>query len=547
MTDLDSHPYAGRWVAKVRGRIVAQGDTPDQALYAAKLSRPKENPEIIFMPENPLFSTPLLQRIQAAIPADQPAYLAGGAVRDLLSGRPTHDLDFAVPWGSGVKLARQIANEIGGAFFPLSEEFDTGRVVLINDDNSRDLLDFAGFRGDDLEADLRGRDFTLNALALDIHAGRLIDPLGGAADLRARVLRACAPAAFTNDPIRILRGVRLAAALGFRIDLETRKAMKAAVSGLQSASPERVRDEIFKILEGAQPDTSLRALELLGALPYILPELPALKGVEQSVPHVHEVWAHTLAVLRYLELILNALAPAYNEENASDLLNGLMVMKLGRYRQQYADHFSQALVPDRSPRALLFFAALYHDIAKPQTRGLENGRIRFLGHEEKGCDLAAERARALALSNEEIERVRIIIRHHMRIHLHTDRLAFEQKEISRKAIYRFFRDTGEAGVDLVLLAMADLRATYDHTLKQETWAACTDICRVLLENWWEKREEIIAPPKLLNGDDLINEFKMTPGPRIGELLEAIREAQATGKIHVRDEALAFALGWLSKK
>jgi hypothetical protein len=152
---------------------------------------------------------------------------------------------------------------------------------------------------------------------------------------------------------------------------------------------------------------------------------------------------------------------------------------------------------------------------------------------------------ALHLSNDELDRLKLIIKHHMRVHAHTSRKEAAQ-EISRRAIYRFFRDTGEAGVDLILLALADTRATYDHSMTQEHWIATLDVCRALLEAWYEKADEIIRPPQLLNGDDLINELKLKPGPEIGKLLEAIRETQAAGKLSTREEALAFARGWLVK-
>jgi hypothetical protein len=152
---------------------------------------------------------------------------------------------------------------------------------------------------------------------------------------------------------------------------------------------------------------------------------------------------------------------------------------------------------------------------------------------------------ALHLSNDELDRLKLIIRHHMRIHAHSSRKEAEQ-EMTRRAIYRFFRDAGDAGIDLILLAMADTRATYDHTMTQEHWTATLDVCRTLLEAWFEKAEEIVKPPQLVNGDDLMNEFKLKPGPEIGKLLEAIREAQASGAFSTREEALAFARGWLVK-
>lgn len=538
-------PYAGRWVARLRGKVIAQGNTPEEARRAAQTHRHKESFEIVFMPSLYSFS-PLLTTVLETLPDIQEIYLVGGAVRDALLGRASHDLDFAVP-ADGIKLARRVANKLEGAFYPLDNERDTGRVVLIHEDGTRTIMDFASYRGADIQADLRDRDFTINAIAYDLKTESLLDPLSGANDARAKRIRACKPDALENDPVRVLRAVRLAAGLGFQIDRETRQKMKQAAGRLRSVSPERLRDELFRILEGPQAGTAVRALEMLGVLPHILPELPALKGVEQPTPHVYDVWTHTLAVMSHLEDILAALAPGYDPESTGDLLTGLLVLRLGRYREQFAAHFANPLNADRSVRALLFFAALYHDIAKPacKTTG-DDGHIRFWEHDERGAEMAAERANALHLSNDEIQRLRLIVLHHMRIHFHSNRMESEHKTPSRKAIYRFFRAAGEAGVDLVLLALADTRATRGHTLTQETWTATLDICRIFLENYWEKPAETVAPPRLLDGNEVMSAFDLRPGPRVGELLEAIREAQATGKVSTREDALAYARDWVKE-
>jgi tRNA nucleotidyltransferase/poly(A) polymerase len=554
MDDQDS--YAGRWVAKVRGRIVGQGGTPEQALHAAQMSRHKEKPEIIYM-SLPLRFSPLLDSIRSALPEVE-LYLAGGAVRDLLLNRLSHDLDFSVP-KDAISIARRAANALKADFYVLDEAFDTARVILTAEDGKRDILDFASFRGADLEADLRGRDFTINAIAFDLRSQSILDPLGGGSDLRAKVMRACSETSLSDDPIRILRGVRQAAAFDFKIEAGTRKAMKQAAHLLPNISPERQRDELFKILEGPHPDTCLRALEMLGVFQYFLPELAGMKGVEQSAPHVYDVWEHTLSVIGHLEGILAALAPTSvglpssldemerGTGKGGDLLTGLLNLRLGRYRTQLAAHFAQALNADRSMRALLFLAALYHDVAKPAAKSLdETGRIRFFEHDASGAKAAVERAQALNLSNDEIARLKIIIENHMRFHYFTSRIEAEKKEPSRKAIYRFFRAAGEGGVDLALLGLADLRGTCGHTLMQETWSAALDVARILLENYWEKPQETVAPPRLVDGLDVMNEYQLAAGPLIGQLLEAIREAQASGKVSTRAEALAFGQTWLKE-
>jgi putative nucleotidyltransferase with HDIG domain len=287
-------------------------------------------------------------------------------------------------------------------------------------------------------------------------------------------------------------------------------------------------------------------MERTGVLPHVLPEITALKGVQQSSPHIHDVWEHTLAVLQKLEEILSVLQPGYEADNTNDLFTGLLTLRIGRYREQFSAHFNQALNADRSLRSLLFFIALYHDISKPETRTVEpNGRVRFFDHEQLGAEAATRRAAVLHLSNDEIERVQTVIQNHMRFHFHTSRMAGQGKEPSRRAIYRFFRDSGAGGPDLVLLGLADLRGTQGSDLTQETWAAALNVARILLENLWERPHETVAPPRLLDGHELMQQLGIPPGPQLGKLLEAIREAQATGKVSDRETALEFARSWVA--
>jgi tRNA nucleotidyltransferase/poly(A) polymerase len=548
MAGEDENSYAGRRIARIRGRVVAQAGTPEQARRTAQ-SRFKETPEVIFMPTPfPLILPAILDDVRSSLPDGLTVYLVGGAVRDALLGRPAHDLDFVLE-RNAIKTARHVADALHADFFPLDMDRDTGRVIVTSADGRHMWMDFASFRGPDpstglgqsLESDLGGRDFTLNAIALKLSDNSLYDPLGGAMDLNEKRLRACSPSAFTDDPVRILRGIRLAANFGFHILPETRAAMKEAVGSLGKVSPERLRDELFRIFDGQQPAACLRALDLLGVLDQLLPELSALKGVEQIPPHVQDVWNHTFSTIGHLERNLAVLRPEYNPDSASDLLHGLLVLQIGRYRQQISQALNMPLIADRSRRSLLFLAALYHDVAKPQAKKMdEAGQYHFWGHDKEGADTLAGRARALALGNDEIQWLEIVVRNHMRIHFHTNRLVREGKPPSRRAIYRFFRETGSAGVEVCLLTLADLRATYEQTLPQETWAAALEVVRMLLEAWYEKKEEQVTPPPLLDGNDLMRELSLSPGKKIGELLEAVREAQAVGEVSTKEQALELA-------
>lgn len=483
---------------------------------------------------------------------DRPVYLVGGAVRDWLLGRPAHDLDFVLP-GETRRLAHEIARRLDGALYVLDEERQTTRVVLAQEkiaggvSGERMLLDFAAFRAADLEGDLRDRDFTINAMAVDAaHPDRLIDPTGGLVDLREKRIRVCSETSINHDPVRVLRAVRQALAFNFRIDPETLRQMREGAGLLPQVSSERQRDELIKIFEGPQVALAVRILDQVGALQYLLPDLMKLKGVAQSAPHIEDVWEHTLSVVQRLEQLLGALVGQYREENVADLTTGSAVLWLGRFRDHLAGHFKQLFVPERTLRSLIFLAALYHDIEKPATREvLPGGKIRFLEHAERGANTVVERGRQLVLSTHEIGRCEAIVKNHMRVHFMASSLLAEpEKKPSRRSIFRFFEATGSAGVDICLLSLADTRGTYGVTLPQNVWRSELETCRYLLEAYWEKNEEVVSPPRLITGDDLVNMYGLKPGKEIGQILGALREAQAAGEIMSREDALIFTSLWL---
>lgn len=534
-------PYAGRWVALIEGQIVAQGGTPAQAIQAAQIARFKEISQVYFVPtKNPMEFSPIITKVLEALPEDQVIYLVGGAVRDALLMRASHDFDFVLP-GNVLRIARMVADRIGAAYFPLDKERETARLILERSTEPHLNLDFAAFRGEDLEADLADRDFTINAMAVDLREPqKLLDPLGGAADLQARRLVACGPNAFEHDPVRILRAVRFAAQYDLRIMPETLQKMREGISGLEDVSPERIRDELFNILGVKRVATSMRALDMLGVLALVLPDLSGLKDVKQSPPHTKDAWQHTLDTIMQLEKLLNTLGPKFVPESSDSLIVGLAVMRLGRYRQQITEFLESSLIKDRGIRPLLFLAALYHDVGKSNSQKVESdhGRIRFLGHEKIGAEIAFRRGRNLVLSNAEIDWLETVILHHM----WPTRLAREPKQPTRRAVYRFFRDTGrktKAGIAVCLISLADLLATYGMTLPQERWARQLDVVRALFDGFWQNYGEQVDPPVLVSGHDLMKNFGLKPGKKIGEILETIREAQAAGELETQHDILGF--------
>lgn len=485
----------------------------------------------------------VLQRIAQASTPQRPVHLVGGAVRDRLLGRASHDLDFVLP-GETLPLARQLADQLHGALYVLDELRDTTRVLIDDENGSRLVLDFASLRSGDLDGDLHARDFSVNAMALDAaHPDTLIDPCGGLADLREKRLRACSRLSLSDDPVRVMRGVRLALSLGFQIEHDTKEWMRSAAGLLPKISAERLRDELFKMMEGHQVALAIRLLDQLDALEHILPELELLKTAQQGPPHVHDVWEHTLEVVQHLEALLDLLTHDFHEESASGLILASASGWLGRYRTQLSDHFNQQMIVDRSYRGLIFLAALYHDSGKPACRTVEpDGKVRFLGHDRESMRILGQRARALALSNDEVQRLTLVAAEHMRVHF----LAKQPNLPAPRTIYRFFRDTGEAGVDVCLLSLADCWGTFSHTLPQDIWMAELRTCRALLEARWERTETAVNPPRLVSGNDLITELGMRPGKAIGQALEAVREAQVEGHLQTRQDALQFIQTWLEQ-
>ncbi|MBE0408449.1 MAG: HD domain-containing protein [Anaerolineales bacterium] len=540
----DNLYYTGRWVACIGNKVIGQGGTPQQALRAAKATRFKETPEISYVPTaQPLVLHPIINKILDILPKGLECYLVGGAVRDSIIGAPVNDLDFVMP-AESLEVARRTADFFGGAFYPLDASRQIGRVIIRKGNGTRLLLDFSMFQGQTLESDLIARDFTINSMAVNLrHPQQLLDPLGGYRDLQEKKLQACTPNSFINDPVRIVRAVRFAAAHDLHVLPETRKLMHASISLLPQVSVERLRDELFQILAGRQVEKSIHALEILGVIQFILPELTQLKGVHQSLPHTTDVWEHTLKVVNNLESILSLFSPIIDSEEAIDETLILVEESLGRYREQIQSHLDTRFVIDRSLKPLLFFAALFHDVGKPDCLQVDNqGRKRFINHEQLGAQIVFNRAKALHLSNTETNRVMSIVRNHLRPLY----LALTGKPLSRRAIYRYFRDCGQSGVDICLLSLADILGTFGSNLSLDKWKIHLEVTRRLLMAYWEDSIERLNPPSLINGHDLIKKFGLKPGPKIGEILESVREAQATGQITSPQEAMRLAQSLLNK-
>ncbi len=456
------------------------------------------------------------------------AYIAGGRVREVLLGKTEKDVDLVVA-ADAIALARRLADRTGGAFYVLDEDTDAARIVY--PEPSELIVDVARLRGPDLVADLRGRDFTINAMAIDLHhyfeaQPPIVDPCGGQGDLQARLLRATGSDAFRADPVRLLRAVRFVSTLDLDIEPQTESWIRRDAHLITQPSSERIRQELALIMEAQGAADHLRRMDALGLLHHVLPEVAALKGVAQSPPHIHDVYEHTLHTIVEAER-LSAFPDAELGPHEQEFLSP--------FAAELGAHFGQVVCEQRTRATLFKFAAMLHDVAKPKSHSQdEDGRIRAYGHERLGAEMAEQVLRRLRFSAQEVRLLGTIVTHHMR-----PGWLLKQPPVTNRAVYRFFRDTGDAGIDVVMLALADQLATRGETLTTQHWRDYLGLAHRLLESYFHKPAEAVDPPRLVSGDDVLSLLGMRPGPQVGRLLERVREEQAEGLLRSREEALDF--------
>jgi len=471
-------------------------------------------------------------------------FLVGGSLRDLLLGRETKDFDF-VPEGDVEKFAKNFASEVGGSFVLLDDKNRIYRVVKQKISKKKDKqifnLDFSQMRGKEIKEDLLLRDFTIDAMAvrLDQIKGSLrtlkrakllhkliVDPSGGIGDLKKKIVRRTSRKIFDDDPLRLLRGYRLAATLEFAIEKKTEDEIKRKVNLIKKVARERIRDELFKILSAPQSYRHLQRLRKIGLLHRIIPEIKIMKEKPGNYYHREGLWGHSLETLKSLEEIFANLVKLFPRMS-------------GKIRA----HLDEKIFSEIEKKSLLKWSAIFHDIGKPKTIRREEGRVRFFGHEEVGTSLVMEIMEELKFSNKAIKIVEKTVKHHMR----PGNLS-EAPQLTDRAIHRFFRDLSEEGVDTLLLSLAD-RYSYRKILPERHRKLALEISRKsvrkhekivrkMLSRYYYHKERILPKP-LVRGDEIMKSFNLPQGPLIGKLLKRVAETQAGGKLKSREETLQF--------
>jgi len=449
------------------------------------------------------------------LPDAPQAYLVGGAVRDLLMQRHPTDLDIAVE-GDAAAFAQSLAQRLGARVVPIGKPgMVTYRVT------SRGFLtDITGLAANTLDHDLRRRDFAVNAMAYDLKAKRLIDPLNGQDDIDAGRIRMVAEQAFVDDPLRLLRAFRMAAVLDFTIAPETLQAIERHAPRIQTPAGERLRAELIQLLACPASARLLLVMSDSGLLTRLIPEMAPMQGCRQNSHHDFDVYTHTLKAYAALEQCLQ---------------------EAGRLSAALAKRHRQPPYR-RTAAAILKYALLLHDIGKPETRRVDaSGEVHFYGHARQSVRMAETVHARLRLSKNECEQARIIIANHGRP---LDLLsAHRAANLSRKGINRLFRSCEPWTPEVLLHALGDTlgkKKAPDHAID-----TARHFIADLIRYYFDRFRPLADRKPLVNGRDLMAGFGLKPSALLGNLLKEIEDERLAGRLSTREEALEHAARWLA--
>nr|WP_245725748.1 CCA tRNA nucleotidyltransferase [Propionibacterium cyclohexanicum] len=440
-----------------------------------------------------LHVTPLVEELAELFSkADEQLYLVGGSVRDALLGRLGHDLDFTT--SADPDRTEELMRQFSKAVWAIGKEFGTigasrtvkGREWVVEittfraDSYSPESRKPVVAFGDNLHDDLIRRDFTVNAMAIDVIGRSFVDPYGGVKDLADKVLRTPSPpqVSFSDDPLRMMRACRFCAQLGFVIDPACLEAMAQMRERIAIVSPERVRDELSKLLCTDLPRAGLNALVDTGLAELVLPELPAMRLERDEHFRHKDVYEHSLTVLDQ----------AIALEKARDFKDG---------RPN----------PHHEPDLVVRLAALLHDIGKPATRALDGGKVTFHHHDVVGARMAKRRLKALHYPKAVIDAVCLLIEQHLRFH------GYGEGEWTDSAVRRYVRDAGDQLERLHILTRSD--CTTRNVRKAERLRRAYDELEARIDEL-SAREELDAIRPDLDGNQIMAVLGLAPGREVGE-------------------------------
>ena len=445
-------------------------------------------------------------------------YVVGGFPRDLVMGCSPKDIDIVVKGEYG-DIARAFADRLGSSCVGFHADAKTAKIRISLDSKVIEV-DITSMVGASIGEDLHRRDFTMNAMAIPLEQAlsespEIVDPFGAVLDIANGELRITSDVVLRDDPIRCMRGVRLALQKNMLMPEKTSKIIKDHADLLTRVAGERIQSELMLILDSDDATPGVRMMDDLEILETILPEMTKGKGVTQPEDvHAYDVFEHGIATLGFMESFIQC-----KREDILQVPDGFYEQSVGRY----------------SIAQTLKFVALLHDIGKPDTWGWDDSanRIRFIGHDEVGSELMAGITRRLRFSTEFRQLTTNMVANHM----HPHHLAGGHRDPSRRAIRKYYRRTGEASQAILLLGMADYLGGRGHLLIPDMWESYAKGIEKVATGVVEQQQRSVEP--LITGRDVLA-LGIKQGPSIGRILKDVTRAQELGEITSRDEAMEMA-------
>ncbi len=438
---------------------------------------------------------------------DNEIYLVGGTVRDFYMGLESTDRDIIVMDENAREFALELSELFQATFVPLDEENKIYRIVLPDKIN---YIDVTNPVGDSIEKDLMRRDLTINAIAVNIRTGELIDISGGVTDIMNKCINYVNELNFVDDPLRLLRVYRFQALYGFQLAPETINAVCKYSDLIHKPAVERINYELLKLFGGEYAHVALENMNKTWILEEIFPFVKELKQVPPNSHHHLDLFHHSIETVKQVQIL-------YNE--APD---------------EVKEHLSRIDFGGFSRLAHLKLAAFMHDIGKFSTWTIEEGKHRFIKHDDVGSKMSVKILKDLHFSNKQIDYVSSMIKYHIYpSHVMTS------PQITEKIMMRYVRKMDTNSIDAIILAQADRLSARGPEITDQIVERNITSLNMLLRFYLEARETLKPLPKLLSGNDVMQILNIKPSKRLGEIMDALHEAQISGDVITKEHAIEF--------
>ena len=442
---------------------------------------------------------------------DVEAYIVGGFVRDILMNKKSPDRDLILCGCDVEKFSRELADKLNAHFIELDSVNKIYRIVL---ENKIDYIDITMPIENDFEKDIKRRDLTINAIAYNLKTSEIIDLVGGVDDIKNKKIKGICDKNFEDDPLRLLRIFRFYAKTGFEIDESLIELSKKLYKHINEPAKERVTVELLKMFEGKYCDLALLKLDECGLLEEIFPIYKEVKKIPPNSHHHLDLIHHLIESVRQVQMIY--------EKSSEEVKNYLETIKYGSVQEL----------------AFLKLATFLHDIGKPSCWTIEEDtlRHRFIKHDEIGSKLVIPILKDLKFSKKQIQYVQTLIKYHI-----YPSSMVSAEDVTDKAFMKFYRKMEGYVIDLIILAMADRLSARGEKITEDIVNKNINALTKLLSDYLEMRKDIKPLEKLLDGRDIMELLKIKQGPKLGEIINALKEAQISGNVTTKEEAVEFVI------